>query len=222
MIAIVDYGMGNLRSVEKGFERVGAQAQVTRQPEVLREAAAVVLPGVGAFARAMENLSVAGLDRAILAFIRGKRPFLGICLGQQILFEESEEFGLTKGLGVVPGRVVRFEGPAFAADRGKETAKPPLKVPHMGWNELRVLKACPLFMGVPKGAMGYFVHSYFGQPRDPSWVAAATDYGVSFASALWKGNVYACQFHPEKSGNVGLQILANFAQLAKQASERSL
>ena len=221
MIAILDYGMGNLRSVEKAFERIGAQARITRRPEHIRDAEALVLPGVGAFARAMENLRLARLDGVVLDFVRGGGPFLGICLGQQLLFEASEEFGLTEGLGVVPGRVLRFQGPAFAPDRTRTSDVPPLKVPHMGWNELRLRDACPLFKGIANGAMAYFVHSYFGLPRDATWVAATTEYGLSFASALWKENVYACQFHPEKSGQVGLQILANFSQVVKDSPRES-
>ena len=206
MIAIIDYGMGNLRSVEKGLERVGVMAIIAGRPEQIKEAEGVVLPGVGAFGKAMQNLQRTGLDQAVLDAIQAGKPFLGICLGQQLLFEEGEEFGLTKGLGVVPGRVVRFEGPAFV---GREA----LKIPHMGWNELRPVNSCPLFRALPEGAMGYFVHSFYGQPTDPSWTAAETDYGIIFASALWKENIFACQFHPEKSGGVGMQILSNFVKI---------
>jgi glutamine amidotransferase len=221
MIAILDYGMGNLRSVEKALERVGAQAEITRRPEQLRSAEAVVLPGVGAFPQAMENLRASDFEAAVLDFIRQGKPFLGICLGQQLLFERSKEFGSTEGLGVVAGEVVRFEGPAFAANRKSKSDRAPLKVPHMGWNEIRLLKPCPLFAGVESGAMAYFVHSYYGLPREESWAAAATEYGVSFASALWKDNVYACQFHPEKSGQVGLRILRNFARIVEKHRGRA-
>lgn len=206
MIAIIDYGMGNLRSVEKALAHVGAQAAVTQDPEVLEKATGVVLPGVGAFAQAMDNLKAAGLVEPIRRAIASGKPFLGICLGLQLLFETSEErFGddaaLPRGLGIVPGRVRRFPaGP---------------KVPQIGWNTLLFPKATRLFAGVDEGSYVYFVHSYYAEPADPAVVAAVTEYGIEYCSAVEAGNVMAVQFHPEKSSRVGLQILSNFAALCR-------
>lgn len=204
MIAIVDYGVGNLRSVQKAFEKVGCAAYVTDSPERLRAARAVVLPGVGAFARAMENLRASGLDAAVTERIRARVPFLGICLGLQLLFEESEEsFGdgvRPRGLGVLPGAVRRF--PASQ------------KVPQIGWNAVRQARPSPLWAGVTDGAYAYFVHSYYADPADPGVVSGVALYGFDFCAALSVGNVHAIQFHPEKSSQVGLQILANFGRLS--------
>jgi glutamine amidotransferase len=199
MIAIIDYGMGNLRSVSKAFERLGCTAAVTREPRVIADASHVVLPGVGAFPDCMRNLEQMGLIDPIRRALSSGKPFLGICLGLQLLFTESEEFGLHKGLGWVRGRVVRFKSNG-------------LKVPHMGWNSLTILKPSPVLEGLPADAMVYFVHSYYVAPDDPSLIATTTEYGLSFASSISAGNVFACQFHPEKSQSVGLMLLRNFAQ----------
>lgn len=198
MIAIIDYGMGNLRSVSKAFEAVGHQAVVTRDAEVIGNADHVVLPGVGAFGDCMANLNRYDLVEPIQSTIRSGKPFLGICLGLQLLFAESEEFGLHKGLGIIPGRVRKFAlGAAF-------------KVPHMGWNQVNVQRACPLFDGIDDGSNWYFVHSYFVDPTDRTVAAATTTYGIPFVSSIWKDNVVACQFHPEKSQAVGLRLIKNF------------
>lgn len=198
MIAIIDYGMGNLRSVSKAFEAVGHQAVVTRDARVIGNASHVVLPGVGAFGDCMANIEQYGLVEPIRAAIQSGKPFLGICLGLQVLFSESEEFGLHKGLDIIPGKVRRF------------VAGPTLKVPHIGWNQVHLQRTCPLFDGVTDGAEWYFVHSYFVDPSDQHVVAATTTYGSSFVSSVWKDNVVACQFHPEKSQVVGLQLIKNF------------
>ncbi|HSN05174.1 MAG TPA: imidazole glycerol phosphate synthase subunit HisH [Nitrospira sp.] len=198
MIAIIAYGMGNLRSVSKAFEAVGHQAVVTRDVAAIKNASHVVLPGVGAFGDCMANLERYALIDAVRATIQSGKPFLGICLGLQLLFTESEEFGPHKGLDIIPGKVRRF-----AAD-------PALKVPHMGWNQVDVQRPCPLFKGIPNGANWYFVHSYFVDPVDKEIAATTTTYGTPFVSSIWKDNVVACQFHPEKSQVVGLQLIKNF------------
>ncbi|HEX2999798.1 MAG TPA: imidazole glycerol phosphate synthase subunit HisH [Armatimonadota bacterium] len=204
MIAIVDYGMGNLRSVQKALEKLGYPAVVTAEPEEIARAEKVVLPGVGAFGAAMHNLERAGLKESVLAAIHSGRPFLGICLGLQLLFSESEEMGNFTGLDVVPGRVIRFPEEMRIEDRL-------LKIPHIGWNALRPHADSRLFQGIPAGSRVYFVHSFYGAPTDPAWVAASSDYGIEFCAAVERGNVFATQFHPEKSGAVGLRILRNFA-----------
>jgi imidazole glycerol-phosphate synthase subunit HisH len=200
MIAIIDYGMGNLRSVQKGFERVGVQASVTRDVGEILSARGVVLPGVGAFRACMENLKRFGLIEAICQVVQQKKPFLGICLGFQLLFSESEEFGLQKGLDLFSGRVVGFH-----PDNG-------LKVPHMGWNRIEKKKDSPFLEGVPAGAYVYFVHSYYVVPENPSVAATITDYGGPFVSSISTESLFACQFHPEKSQEIGLRILANFGR----------
>jgi glutamine amidotransferase len=200
MIAIIDYGMGNLRSVQKGFERVGFQASVTRDVGEILSARGVVLPGVGAFRACMENLKRFGLIEPICQVVQQKKPFLGICLGFQLLFAESEEFGLQKGLDLFSGRVVGFH-----PDNG-------LKVPHMGWNRIEKKKDSPFLEGVPDGAFVYFVHSYYVVPEDPSVAATISDYGGPFVSSIATENLFACQFHPEKSQEIGLRILANFGR----------
>jgi imidazole glycerol-phosphate synthase subunit HisH len=205
-LAIVDYGMGNLRSVQKAFERVGEGAEVTRDADRIRSAAGVVLPGVGAFGACMANLSALGLLEPVREAITAGRPFLGICLGMQLLFDESEEFGPIEGLHILPGRVVRF-----APDPGR-------KVPHMGWNTLRMTRPVPHLAGIADGAYVYFVHSYYPVPSDPAIVATATPYGVEFASSVVRDNVFACQFHPEKSQTVGLRLLENFVQVVRGRS----
>ncbi len=206
MIAIIDYGMGNLRSVQKGFEKIGAEAIVTADPQVVLSADKVVLPGVGAFRDCMRNLEQAGFVEPILKIIAGGRPFLGICVGMQLLLTDSVEFGLYQGLNVIPGHVLRF--PEGMKENGEK-----LKVPHMGWNQLNIKRPGPLFAGVENGSNVYFVHSYYEMPDDESVIAATATYGVEFCAALWKDNVVATQFHPEKSQDVGLRILTNFAAM---------
>ena len=205
MIAIVDYGMGNLRSVQKGFEKVGYPATVTADPQVILDADKIVLPGVGAFRDCMRNLEQGGFIEPILRVIDQGRPFLGICLGLQLLFTEGEEFGLHKGLGVIPGRVVRF--PDGMTEGGEK-----LPVPHMGWNQLSFLQRPSVFDGIEEGTNVYFVHSYYVKPVDPAVIATTTNYGIEFCSSIRKDNIVATQFHPEKSQETGLRILRNFAQ----------
>jgi glutamine amidotransferase len=205
VIAVIDYGMGNLRSVSKALERVGADVCVTSDAAEVARASGVVLPGVGAFARCMDNLRAADLEGAVRDAVDSGRPFLGICVGMQILFEESDEFGRVAGLGILPGCVRRFEpGPEHHE----------LKVPHMGWNELKVTNRPPHLEGIAEGERVYFVHSYYVQTDASDIVATTTDYGVEFVSSAWRDNVYATQFHPEKSQAVGLRLLANFVGLA--------
>lgn len=206
MIAIVDYGMGNLRSVQKAFEMVGHEAVVTRSPQVIRDASHVVLPGVGAFPDCMRNLEQYNLMQPVRQAVHSGKPFLGICLGLQLLFTESEEFGIHKGLGILPGRVVRF--PLGGTSRSPAIGA--LKVPHMGWNNIAIARPAPPLKGVASGTSVYFVHSYYVVPDDPSIAATTTEYGVSFVSSVWHENIFACQFHPEKSQSVGLQIVKNF------------
>ena len=199
---IVDYGMANLRSVQKAFEAVGHAAVVTADATRVSEAAKVVLPGVGAFADAIAKLCAGGLNAAIVHHIDADRPFLGICLGLQMLFSRSHEDGLHDGLDLYRGDVVRFP------------RVPGLKVPHMGWNTLRLTRpACPLFAGLPADPAFYFVHSYYAEPADPDLVAATADYPTPFCAATWRGNAFTTQFHPEKSQAMGLAVLRNFAAL---------
>jgi len=205
MIAVVDYGMGNLRSVVKGLEKVGVMAEVTSDPAAVAAADAVVLPGVGAFGMAMDHLRQARLDTAITDAIAAGKPFLGICLGLQLLFSESEEFGPVPGLGVFPGRVVRFF---------PDGAPEGVKIPHMGWNSLEMQVPTPVLAEIPTGTYVYFVHSYYVAPEDPSITATSTEYGgFRFTSSVAKDNVFACQFHPEKSGTLGLRMLKNFGEM---------
>lgn len=201
MIAIVDYGMGNLRSVQKALEYLGAPAQITHDPHTLRAADAIVLPGVGAFGAAMERLNAQGLTDALRREMERGKPFLGICLGLQLLYESSEESPGVEGLGVLKGRVVGFKSrPDF-----------PLPVPHIGWSALHLTQPeSPLWEGVSEGNYVYFVHSYYPEPEETESVLATCDYGGAFACAVGKDNLYAVQFHPEKSGAIGLQILRNF------------
>lgn len=201
-IVIVDYGMGNLRSVQKAMEKAGFPAKISAQPAEVALAKGLILPGVGAFGAAMKNLGQCGLIQPIKDFIRSGRPFLGICLGLQILFESSEEvFDLVMpGLGILSGQVKRF---SFSLN-------PDLPIPHMGWNSLEYRKKLPLMEGIPPGSMFYFVHSYYVDPVDQSLIGATTPYGIDFTSIVQKDNIFATQFHPEKSGPVGLQLLANF------------
>ena len=203
VIAWIDYGSGNLRSVEKALRYVGAKVQIVTRPDELHDAHGVVLPGVGAFDDCVNSLRRQELFGACREFIGTGRPFLGICVGYQALFEKSEEFNsCAAGLGIFPGSVVRF------------STQTGLKVPQIGWNQLEVVKPdCPFFQGIPSGSYVYFVHSYFPQPVNPAIVATRTTYGETFASAIWQDNVYATQFHPEKSQKVGLQLLKNFVNL---------
>jgi imidazole glycerol-phosphate synthase subunit HisH len=201
MIAIIDYDMGNLRSVQKAFERVGHTAKITSDPAVLAEARKVVLPGVGAFRDAIAALRERQLVEPIRAAVSAGKPFLGICLGLQLLFDRSFEDGQYEGLGIVAGDVVRFEVP------------PEYKVPHMGWNQLNFRRRPPIFAGVDEGAHVYFVHSYYVVPQDTSVIASDTDYATPFCSSIWRDNLFATQFHPEKSQATGLKILKNFAEL---------
>jgi len=206
MIAIIDYGMGNLRSVQKGFEKIGAEAIITADPQIVLEADKVVLPGVGAFRDCMRNLEQGDFVEPILQVIAEGRPFLGICVGMQLLFTDSVEFGLYKGLDVIPGHVLRFP-------EGMREGNEELKVPHMGWNQLAFKNRPPAFNGIDDDTNVYFVHSYYVKPDDESVIATTTNYGMEFCSAVWKDNIVATQFHPEKSQDVGLQILKNFAEL---------
>ena len=200
-IAIIDYGMGNLRSVQKAFEKVGHQAVVTNDPAVVAKAAKVVLPGVGAFEDAINELRRRDLVRPVLAAIESGKPFLGICLGLQLLFDVSYENGRHEGLGVLRGEVLRFELPDEYS------------VPHMGWNQLDIEHRPPVLAGIEPGTYVYFVHSYYVAPQDAAVVATTTDYGGPFCSMVWRDNVFASQFHPEKSQSEGLKILRNFAEL---------
>ena len=206
MIAIIDYGMGNLRSVSKALEKVGGKVEITADSERIRKAKAVVLPGVGAFSRAMSNLKELNLLPVLSEVIRLKKYFLGICLGFQLLFTESEE-GNCKGLNIIKGKVKRFN---FSG----------LKVPHMGWNTIRKIRnpksEIQILNNIPNDSYFYFVHSYYGEPEDKNAVAATTFYGLEFPSAICKENVFATQFHPEKSQEIGLQLLENFVQLVEK------
>jgi glutamine amidotransferase len=204
VIALLDYGSGNLRSVEKALLAVGADVRVTTSPKGLKEARAVVLPGVGAFDDCISAMQRQELIDAVKHFIASGRPFLGICVGYQALFERSEEFNsCAAGLNIFQGKVVRF------------TEQAGLKIPQIGWNQIEFTQpACPLLRGVAPGSYVYFVHSFFPRPFDASIVATRTHYGEAFASSVWKGNVFATQFHPEKSQSVGLKMLKNFVDLA--------
>ncbi|MBX7165698.1 MAG: imidazole glycerol phosphate synthase subunit HisH [Pirellulales bacterium] len=201
MIAIVDYGMGNLRSVQKGFAKVGHEAEIVADAAALERADKIVLPGVGAFADAMDELHRRGLVEPLRKLVGDGRPFLGICLGLQLLFETGFEDGRHEGLGIFAGEVVRFDLPHE------------FKVPHMGWNQLEIRRPAPVLAGLPPDTYVYFVHSYYVVPKDPAIVATETTYGRPFCSMIWQKNVFATQFHPEKSQADGLKILANFAAL---------
>ena len=204
VIALLDYGSGNLRSAHKALLKIGADVRVCKTPTEMRGASAVVLPGVGAFDDCMNAMQRQELFEASRAFIQTGKAFLGICVGYQALFERSEEFNsCAAGLGIFQGSVVRF------------SAKNGLKIPQIGWNQIDVVQRdCPLFKGVESGSYVYFVHSFFPKPVDGSIVATRTEYGENFASAVWRDNVYATQFHPEKSQRTGLQLLKNFVELA--------
>jgi glutamine amidotransferase len=209
VIALIDYDSGNLRSVQKALLKVGADVRIARHPEEMAQADAVVLPGVGAFDDCVNALQKQELLAAIKEFILGGRPFLGICVGYQALFERSEEFNsCAAGLGIFDGKVIRF------SDRSG------LKIPQIGWNQINLLRSdCPIYRGIDPGSYVYFVHSFFPQPQDPAITATETTYGQPFASSIWRDNVFATQFHPEKSQNVGLRILKNFVTLAAPKSQ---
>lgn len=200
-VAIVDYGAGNLRSVQKAFEHLGCPAVVTSDPARIAEAAGVVLPGQGAFGACMRGLEAAGLDGVVRDVVRADRPFLGICIGMQLLFEESEESPGVRGLGLLAGRIVRFP------------SQPGLKVPQMGWNQLRIVRRAPVLEGIADGSWVYFAHSYYPLPADPEVVATRTEYGVDYASSVRRDRLFAGVFHPEKSQRVGLAMFANFLRL---------
>jgi len=199
LITIIDYGMGNLRSVKKGFEKCGFQAFITRDPEEARKASGLVVPGVGAFADAMQNLRESGMDTVILEAAKENKPLLGICLGMQLFFTTSEEWGVSNGLGIFPGRVRRFP-------QG-------LIIPHIGWNQVEKVKPDILLNDIPDQAAFYFVHSFYVDPEEDSIVTGRTDYGIKFASMVGSNNIFGIQFHPEKSSVLGLRILRNFGGL---------
>jgi imidazole glycerol-phosphate synthase subunit HisH len=207
VIALLDYGSGNLRSVHKALLKAGAPVRLAQTPREIGDARALVLPGVGAFDDCIHALRQQELLGAAQAFIRSGRPFLGICVGYQALFEKSEEFNsCAAGLGVFGGKVVRFK------------EQPGLKIPQIGWNQIEITRPdCPLYRGIKSGSYVYFVHSFHPQPADASIVATRTTYGEPFASSVWRDNVFATQFHPEKSQGVGLQLLKNFVALAEKA-----
>ncbi len=207
MINIIDYEMGNLRSVAKAFESLGYPVRVSADPKDIATADKVVLPGVGAFRDCIANLRNAGFVDPLLKHIEAEKPMLGICVGMQMLFEQSEEFGLHQGLGLFPGKVVRF--PAGMVEGGQR-----LKVPHMGWNNLQLGTGSPLFKGIDDGSFVYFVHSYYCAAENAADVAASCRYGdVEFCASVWRNNIMATQFHPEKSQAVGLRIFRNFGEL---------
>ncbi|MBS0265108.1 MAG: imidazole glycerol phosphate synthase subunit HisH [Planctomycetes bacterium] len=201
MIQIVDYGMGNLRSVQKAFEKLAVDAEICTDPAKIAGCDKLILPGVGAFRDAIAELRQHGFVDAIQQHIAAGKPFLGICLGLQLLFDVSYEDGEWEGLGILPGKVVRFP------------ESPELKVPHMGWNRVAATPGCPLFANIPPESYFYFVHSYYVVPNDSAVVAGRTDYGQTFTSVVQRGNMFATQFHPEKSQKLGLQLLKNFAEL---------
>ncbi|MBN1515553.1 imidazole glycerol phosphate synthase subunit HisH [Candidatus Sumerlaeota bacterium] len=202
MIAVIDYGMGNVRSVVKAFASLGYEVSITCSPKVIERASHVVLPGVGAFGDAMQELNNRNLTGAIRDTARDGTPFLGICIGLQVLFDSSEENPGVPGLGLIPGTVKRFQ-----------PADPELKVPHMGWNRLTFVRRPPLAEGLAENPFVYFVHSFYTAPADEAVTAATTEYDVTFTSMIWRDNMFATQFHPEKSQATGLQMLKNFAEL---------
>lgn len=207
MINIIDYEMGNLRSVEKAFEKLGFAARVSADPQDIVSADKVVLPGVGAFRDCIGNLRQGGFVEPLLEHVAAGKPLLGICVGMQMLFDESEEFGRHRGLGLIPGKVVRF--PSGMIENGEQ-----LKVPHMGWNNINIKLDSPIFSGIEDGSYVYFVHSYYCAAENPADVAASCTYGeVEFCASAWHGNIMATQFHPEKSQEIGLKIFKNFGEL---------
>ena len=206
MIAILDYGIGNLRSVEKAFRHVGADVLVTGDPQAVRTARALVLPGVGAFGDGMAQLKARGLVPVIEDAAAARRPILGICLGMQLLFEGSEEMGRHRGLGLLQGQVRRFP--------------PGLKVPHIGWNQVHIIRPSPLLEGLASGSWVYFAHSYYVEPTEEHTILATTEYGQPFASVVGRGTCFGLQFHPEKSQQAGLSILRRFVELAREGRSR--
>lgn len=209
MIAIIDYGIGNLRNVEKAFQHMGADARLTTDPKSVRSVDGVVLPGVGAFGACALGLRSAGFEPLVHEVTEAGQPLLGICVGMQLLFEQSDEMGRHAGLGLLAGRVLRFPDDQVDVDGSR------LKVPQIGWNQLWHRAVDPLLAGVAPGSYAYFVHSYYCQPADPADVAATTDFGLSYASVVRRGKIWGVQFHPEKSHTVGLQILRNFVQIVE-------
>ena len=201
--------MGNLRSVQKGFEAVGADAIITSDSQKILSAKSVVLPGVGAFKACMDNLEQFGLIDTVKKTIKSGKPFLGICLGLQLLFSQAEEFGLVSGLDIIKGKVVGFKDANLKSDTGE-----PLKIPHMGWNNVEAKTSLPLFDSVPDRSYFYFVHSYYVVPEDKTTVATTTNYGIDFVSGIQHENIHAFQFHPEKSQKLGLAVLRNFSTLS--------
>lgn len=203
MVAIIDYGAGNILSVQKALNYIGCDNKVTSDAAEILAADGAILPGVGSFGDAMDNMIVRGLADAVKKFASSGKPFLGICLGLQVLFERSQESDGVKGLSILSGEVRRFPGHMG------------LKIPHIGWNSIEYNRECPIFKGIGQNPYVYFVHSYYLNANDQNVVAAKSDYGIKFHSAVWNGNVFATQFHPEKSGSVGLQILRNFVDLTR-------
>ena len=201
MISIIDYEMGNLRSVQKALEKVGSAAEITTDPKVIAASDGIILPGVGSFGAAMKRLNA--LVPVIKEAAAKGKPFLGVCLGLQLIFDKSEENSGVAGLGLLPGEVLRFELPDT------------YKIPHMGWNEVKWAKNSPIFKNIPDNYQMYFVHAYHAVPRDKDVILGSTDYGGTFTSAVQKGNIYGTQFHPEKSGEIGLELYRNFAKLCK-------
>lgn len=210
MIVVIDYGMGNLRSVQKGFEAVGHRVEVSSDPEIVGNADSIVLPGVGAFQDCMRNLESLQLISSIKHCVNSKKPFLGICLGLQLLFSESEEFGNCKGLGLVPGKVCRFSKDLRLSQKNGVR----LKIPHMGWNTISIQNKNSLLKDILEGSYFYFVHSYYVVPEDKGIITVTTNYGIEFVSGICRENLFAFQFHPEKSQQLGLKILKNFGDLA--------
>ncbi len=201
MIAIIDYGAGNLQSVKKAFDFIGAESVITNDPKVILSADKILLPGVGSFGDAMDSMQKNGLVETVKECALSGKPFLGICLGLQLLFEESEESPGVKGLGIFKGKIKKF-----SSDMG-------LKIPHIGWNSLEIKQKNTIFKDIPENSYVYFVHSYYLHAEDENDIATVTNYGIDFHSAVGKNNIFATQFHPEKSGDVGLQILRNFASM---------
>ena len=211
MLAVIDYGAGNLRSVLHALDFLGCgDLRLVREPRDLDGADRIILPGVGAFGAGMQQLRRQGLVRPLIDAVERGIPYLGICLGMHLLFTESEEFGISRGLDIIKGRVVRFKGPQFETQNAK--LKTVLKVPHMGWNSLMVKRSAPALQDVPDGSHVYFVHSFHVVPEDKDVIATTTDYGMEFVSSIWKDNIFATQFHPEKSQALGLSILKRFGE----------
>lgn len=201
MIAIIDYGAGNLQSVKKAFDFIGAESVITDNPEIINACDRILLPGVGSFGDAMDSMAKSGLVDTVKQNALSGKPFLGICLGLQLLFEESEESPGVKGLGIFKGKIKKF-----SSDMG-------LKIPHIGWNSLEIKQKDGIFKNIPENSYVYFVHSYYLHAEDKNDIATVTKYGIDFHSAVGKNNIFATQFHPEKSGDVGLQVLRNFASM---------